>query len=195
MNRRDMLKVTGNAAAMPDMKGKSHAEAAIIREGEAKEACKVTGSRPLFLNQIDGSTEVNRERYKEMLELDSWRRLGSSFALYYFEVMPGTQTQMFHLTDWVDITSTRARKHEACCCNAAEAFCHHIEPDSRYSYGDIHLYRPSQNRRKACRTVPKMEQNLQKAVPSVTKSVIFLPDALRLPAIDLLFPISRQWPR
>lgn len=146
MNRRDMLKVAGNAAAMPDMKGKSHAETAIIREGEAKEACKVTGSRPLFLNQIDGSTEVNRERYKEMremLELDSWRRLGSSFALYYFEVMPGTQTQMFHLTDWVDITSTRARKHEACCCNAAEAFCHHIEPDSRYSYGDILLFVPS----------------------------------------------------
>lgn len=69
MNRRDMLKVAGNAAAMPDMKGKSHAEAAIIREGEAKEACKVTGSRPLFLNQIDGSTEVNRERYKEMCEM------------------------------------------------------------------------------------------------------------------------------
>ena len=129
MNRRDMLKVAGNAAAMPDMKGKSHAEAAIIREGEAKEACKVTGSRPLFLNQIDGSTEVNS--------------IGSRFALYYFEVMPGTQTQMFHLTDWVDITSTRARKHEACCCNAAEAFCHHIEPDSRYSYGDILLFVPS----------------------------------------------------
>ena len=42
------------------IKGKSHAEAATIREAEAKAACKVTGARPLFLSQIDGSTEINK---------------------------------------------------------------------------------------------------------------------------------------
>ena len=168
------------------IKGKSHDEAAAIREAEAKAACEVTGARALFLSQIDGSTEVNRNRYQEMREmlerekpdvvithwpidghrdhaacgilvLDSWRRLGRCFDLYYFEVMTGTQTQMFHPTDFVDITATRDRKHEACYCHesqklqsvmdgwhipmeqfrgiecrckAAEAFVHHVEPVS-----------------------------------------------------------------
>ena len=168
------------------IKGKSHAEAAVIREGEALAACKVTGARPLFLGQIDGSTEVNRNRYQEMREmlesekpdvvithwpidghrdhaacgilvLDSWKRLGRPFELYYFEVMTGTQTQMFHPTDFVDITTTQERKHKSCYCHesqklqsvmndwhipmerfrgiecrckAAEAFVHHVEPVS-----------------------------------------------------------------
>ena len=162
------------------IKGKSHDEAAAIREAEAK------GARALFLSQIDGSTEVNRNRYQEMREmlerekpdvvithwpidghrdhaacgilvLDSWRRLGRCFDLYYFEVMTGTQTQMFHPTDFVDITTTRERKHQACYCHAsqklqsvmddwhipmeqfrgiecrckaAEAFVRHVEPAS-----------------------------------------------------------------
>ena len=168
------------------IKGKSHAEAAVIREGEALAACKVTGARPLFLGQIDGSTEVNRNRYQEMREmlerekpdvvithwpidghrdhaacgilvLDSWKRLGRPFELYYFEVMTGTQTQMFHPTDFVDITTTQERKHKSCYCHesqklqsvmndwhipmerfrgiecrckAAEAFARHVEPGS-----------------------------------------------------------------
>ena len=168
------------------IKGKSHAEAAVIREGEALAACKVTGARPLFLGQIDGSTEVNRNRFQEMREmlerekpdvvithwpidghrdhaacgilvLDSWKRLGRPFELYYFEVMTGTQTQMFHPTDFVDITTTQERKHKSCYCHesqklqsvmndwhipmerfrgiecrckAAEAFVHHVEPVS-----------------------------------------------------------------
>ena len=85
-------------------------------------------------------------------------------------------------------------KHAAAMQLRPSATISNLIPDT-HTETSFYLYRPSQNRRKACRTVPKMEQNLQKAVPSVTKSVIFLPDALRLPAIDLLFPISRQWPR
>lgn len=166
--------------------GKSHEEAAAIREREAKAACALTGARPLFMNQIDGSTEVNLDRYREMREmlerekpdlvithwpidghrdhavcgilvLDAWRRLDRCFELYYFEVMSGTQTQMFHPSDWVDITSTRDRKYKAsychesqnlqevmegwhdpmerfrgieCRCTFAEAFLHHVEPVS-----------------------------------------------------------------
>ena len=175
--------LTRGEAGIP---GKSHEEAAAIREKEARAACAVTGARPLFMNQIDGSTEVNLDRYREMREmlekekpdivithwpidghrdhavcgilvLDAWRRLDRQFELYYFEVMSGTQTQMFHPSDWVDITATRDRKYKAsychesqdlkevmegwhdpmerfrgieCRCEAAEAFLHHVEPVS-----------------------------------------------------------------
>lgn len=168
------------------IRGKSHEEAAAIREAEARAACAVTKARPLFMSQIDGSTEINRDRYiemREMLErekpdvvithwpidghrdhaicgllvLDAWRRLGRCFELYYFEVMSGTQTQMFHPSDWVDISATLDRKYKACYCHesqnlhevmehwhgpmerfrgiecrcsAAEAFLHHVEPVS-----------------------------------------------------------------
>ena len=168
------------------IRGKSHEEAAAIRELEAKAACAVTNARPLFMTQIDGSTEINRDRYNEMRELlerekpdvvithwpidghrdhaicgllvlDAWKRLDRCFELFYFEVMSGTQTQMFHPTDWVDITSTLDRKYKACYCHesqklqsvmerwhgpmerfrgiecrcaAAEAFLHHVEPVS-----------------------------------------------------------------
>ena len=49
--------------------GKSHDEAAAIRVVESENACKITGARHIFMNQIDGNTEVNLERYKEMREL------------------------------------------------------------------------------------------------------------------------------
>ena len=175
--------LTRGEAGIP---GKSHAEAAAIRVKEAEAACAVTGARPLFMDQVDGSTEVNLDRYREMRELlerenpdivithwpidghrdhavcgilvlDAWRRLDRRFELYYFEVMSGTQTQMFHPSDWVDITATRERKYKAsychvsqdlkevmeewhdpmerfrgieCRCAFAEAFLHHVEPVS-----------------------------------------------------------------
>ena len=166
------------------IRGKSHSEAAAIREKEAINACAVTGASYIFMDQIDGSTEINRRRYDEMRELieketpdvvithwpidshrdhaicgalvlDAWRRLDRSFELYYFEVMTGTQTQMFHPTEWVNIESVLDRKYKACYChesqqleevmkdwhgpmerfrgiecrcNAAEAFVHHTAP-------------------------------------------------------------------
>ena len=168
------------------IRGKSHEEAAAIRVKEAEAACTLMDARPLFMDQIDGSTEINRDRYLEMREmlerekpdivithwpidghrdhaicgllvLDAWRRLDRRFELYYFEVMSGTQTQMFHPSDWVDITATRERKYKACYCHEsqnlqkvmegwhapmerfrgiecrcayAEAFLHHVEPVS-----------------------------------------------------------------
>jgi len=118
-------------------------EAARIRTAEAGAACSILGARPLFLGQIDGATEVNAERYEDvrgvlaserpdvvlchwpvdthrdhraaaLLTYDGWLRLGRPFALYYYEVMSGSQTQVFHPTHFVDITRTRERKHEAC---------------------------------------------------------------------------------
>ena len=116
--------LTRGEAGIP---GKSASEAAAIRVVESENACRVTGARHVFMNQVDGNTEVNLNRYKEMRELidrenpdvvlthwpidahrdhavcgmlvlDAWRRLGRRFPLYYFEVMTGEQTQMFHPT-------------------------------------------------------------------------------------------------
>ena len=131
------------------IRGKSHSEAAAIRVKEATNACGVMGASYLFMNQIDGSTEINKDRYTEMQELlekekpdvvithwpidghrdhavcgllvlDAWKRLDRCFKLYYFEPMTGTQSQLFHPTDWVDISSVAERKHKACRCHESQ---------------------------------------------------------------------------
>ena len=138
--------LTRGEAGIP---GKSHSEAAAIRVVESENACKVTGARHIFMSQVDGNTEVNLERYKEMRELidrenpdivmthwpldghrdhalcgilvmDAWRRLERRFKLFYFEAMSGTQSQMFHPTHWVNIEPVLERKHEACNCHVSQ---------------------------------------------------------------------------
>lgn len=125
------------------IEGKSHAEAAAIRTAEARKACEILKARSAFAGQINGDTVVSRERYEEfrkilegegpdlvfthwpidthpdhraisLLVYDAWLRGGKRFALYYFEVMSGTQTQQFSPTHYVDITATEARKRAAC---------------------------------------------------------------------------------
>ena len=156
------------------------------RTQEEAEACALLGATPHFLAEIDGDAyasggsvgllaEILRALHPVavfthwpvdghrdhavcgILVLDAWRRLDRRFELYYFEVMSGTQTQMFHPSDWVDITTTRDRKYKAsychvsqdlkevmdewhdpmerfrgieCRCAFAEAFLHHVEPVS-----------------------------------------------------------------
>jgi LmbE family N-acetylglucosaminyl deacetylase len=140
------------------IKGKSHAEAATIRTAEAQKACEILKVRAVFAGQIDGATEVTPDRYDEFRKLleaekpdmvfthwpvdthrdhraisllvyDAWLRSGRKFALYYFEVLTGSQTQTCHPTDYVDITATEARKREACFAhesqNPAEFYPHH----------------------------------------------------------------------
>lgn len=131
------------------IEGKSHDEAATIRVAEAIEACKILNARHIFLTQIDGNTEINKARYIEMREIiekenpdivfthwpidshpdhrvcsllvyDAWRRLGYNFELYYFEVMSGTQTQLFSPTDYVDITEVAETKKKACMCHKSQ---------------------------------------------------------------------------
>ena len=123
--------------------GKSHEEAANIRTAEAEAACRLLGSRPVYLGQIDGATEVNARWYDEaqrvlteekpdlvithwpidthrdhrvisLLIYDAWLHSGKAFDLYYFEVEAGSQTQHFWPTHYVDITKVEARKREAC---------------------------------------------------------------------------------
>lgn len=131
------------------IEGMSHSEAAAVRVVESENACRVMGVRHIFMSQIDGNTEVNLARYKEMRELlererpdvvithwpidghrdhaacgmlvfDSWRRVGRTFDLYYMEAMSGTQSQMFHPTHWVNIESVVKQKHDACLCHVSQ---------------------------------------------------------------------------
>lgn len=129
--------------------GKSHDEAAEIRTREGINACRILDARPIFMSQIDGNCEINKSRYVEMRELiaaeqpdivfthwpidshpdhrvcsllvyDAWRRLDYCFDLYYFEVMSGTQTQLFQPTDYVDITAVATQKRQACYCHESQ---------------------------------------------------------------------------
>lgn len=131
------------------IKGKSHEEARTIRQAEALQACKTMGVKAIFLTQIDGNTEANKERYAEMKALieqekpdmvithwpidshrdhrvcavlvyDAWRQSGYSFDLYYGEVMTGLQTQNFTPTLWVDITDYHNKKIEAYMCHESQ---------------------------------------------------------------------------
>jgi len=131
------------------IKGKSHEEAAAIRSAECEKACAILKARPLFAGQIDGDTEVNALRYEAFrrileaerpdvvlthwpidshrdhravsyLVYDAWLKGRKKFALFYFEVNMGDQSQCFHPTDYVDITSTEPRKRAACYAHASQ---------------------------------------------------------------------------
>ena len=155
--------LTRGEAGIP---GKSHQESAEIRVAEATNACKMMGVRPVFLTQIDGNAEVNKERYAEVKQLlenekpdivfthwpvdshadhrvcytlvyDAWRRLGYNFELYFFEVMSGVQTQLFSPTDWVDITDAAQLKRDASFCHVSQ------NPENWYdsSHGNMEIFR------------------------------------------------------
>jgi len=131
------------------IEGKTHEEAAAIRTAEAEKACTLLGAQPLFAGQIDGDTELNRARYRDfqkilqsthpdlvlthwpidslrdhraasLLVYDAWLASGRKFALYYYEVDQGEQTQIFHPTHYVDITQTESRKRSACFLHASQ---------------------------------------------------------------------------
>ena len=128
--------------------GKSPQETASIRTAEAEKSCEILGARPRFANQVDAGTEVSKSRYEEFWEIvqdekpdvlfthwpvdthrdhrvasllayDAWLRSGRRFALYYYEVELGSQTQSFQPNHYVDITTTEARKRTACFAHAS----------------------------------------------------------------------------
>lgn len=134
------LYLTKGEAGIP---GISADEAASIRMREAEKACSILKAEASFLDQIDGSTYVNNKEYNKiealirevdpivvftqwpidshpdhrtisLLIYDAWLQLRKSFALYYYEVMTGSQTQLFHPTDYVDITAHVEQKRRAC---------------------------------------------------------------------------------
>ena len=129
--------------------GKSEEEAAAIRHQEALNSCELMGIRPVFLTQIDGRSEINKDRYAEMkalmdaekpdlvithwpidchrdhrncslLVFDAWRLGGYKFDLYYTEVMSGLQSLNFTPTSYVDITPVRDLKIKAYLCHVSQ---------------------------------------------------------------------------
>ena len=131
------------------IKRKTHEEAAAIRTAEAVKACKILGVRPLFAGQIDGATEVTPARYADyrklvaaeapdviftqwpidrhadhracsLLAFDAWNAGGRKAALYYYEVDSGDETQLFHPTDYVDMTAVESLKHDACFAHVSQ---------------------------------------------------------------------------
>ena len=124
------------------IRGKSHQEAAAIRTAEAEAACKIIGAKPIFAGQIDGATELNRERVESLARLlaaeepdmvfthwpidthldhqiagllayRAWVASRRKFQLYFMEVDLGAQTQNFKPTDYIDITAVRDKKKAA----------------------------------------------------------------------------------
>jgi LmbE family N-acetylglucosaminyl deacetylase len=138
--------LTRGEAGIP---GKSHEEAASIRTAEALRACKILGARAEFLGQIDGSTEITKDRYDDIykffkrenpdivfthwpvdthrdhricsiLVYDAWLNLGKKFSLYYFEVESGIQTQNFSPSEYVNISSVITKKADSCMAHASQ---------------------------------------------------------------------------
>lgn len=129
-----------------------------IRTEEAKNACKILGATPLFLGQVDGETYVDKKSYESVFEVlnslkpdlllthwpidshrdhracslltyNAWLWMQNKPDFYFYEVMSGSQTQNFDPTDFVDISSVKKIKHQAC-------FAHKSQDIERYYQGD-----------------------------------------------------------
>jgi N-acetylglucosamine malate deacetylase 1 len=177
------LYLTRGQAGIP---GKTAKQAADIRTAEAESACRILKARAVFADQIDGAAEVTPERYAEftkliaavnpdvvltqwpvdghrdhracsLLTFEAWISSGKKFALYYYEVDLGTDTQCFRPTHYVDVAAVERLKRKACMahesqnptgfylqdhvpmlrfrgmecgCKLAEAFIHHDQSPS-----------------------------------------------------------------
>ena len=122
--------------------GKSDADAAAIRTAEAETACGIIGAKPVFAGQIDGATELTRERVNAMaallnaeapdvvfthwpidthmdhqvaslLTFRAYVATSRRFPVYLFEVNTGSQTMGFTPAQYVDITGVREKKKAA----------------------------------------------------------------------------------
>ena len=123
--------------------GVDHDEAAAIRTKEAEHACTILGAQPIFMGQVDGDSYVSASAYQQVSELlhaehpdlllthwpidthrdhrscsmltyDAWLRMEKKPDLYFYEVVSGGQTQNFAPTNFINISSVRSVKHEAC---------------------------------------------------------------------------------
>jgi LmbE family N-acetylglucosaminyl deacetylase len=122
--------------------GRSLSEAAAIRTAEAQTACELLGAKAVFAGQIDGATELNRDRVDalaallaaeapdvvfthwpidthmdhqvaSLLTLRAYVATGRRFPVYLFEVNTGSQTMGFTPAQFVDITGVREKKKAA----------------------------------------------------------------------------------
>ena len=131
-----------------------------VRIAEAKKACEILKARPAYANQINGHAIVDNEHYRAFqkiievenpdaifthwlidnhpdhratanLTYESWKQLKPRFALYYYEVSDGEDTNQFPApTHYVDITEVADRKKAACYAHASQS------PDFYYGLQD-----------------------------------------------------------
>lgn len=131
-----------------------------VRIAEAKKACEILKARPVWADQKNGHAIVDNDHYQafqKMLETENsdavfthwlidnhadhraianltyeaWKQLKHKFALYYYEVSDGEDTNPFPSpTHYVDISSTAETKKAACYAHASQS------PDSYYSLQD-----------------------------------------------------------
>ncbi len=131
-----------------------------VRVKEAGKACEILRARPLFASQIDGHAIIDAAHYGQFRKLleaerpdavfthwpidnhadhramfnlvyDAWLQMGRKFALYYYEVSTGEDTQQFAPTSYVDISKTEPRKRLACYAHASQS------PDSFYALQEM----------------------------------------------------------
>jgi N-acetylglucosamine malate deacetylase 1 len=127
-----------------------------VRTAEAAKACGILKANGAFVGQCDGHAIVDREHYDAFrsilaeekpdvlfthwpidshpdhraissLSYDAWAKMGKTYALYFYEVSNGEDTQMFAPTDYVNISATESIKKEACYAHASQS------PDKFYA--------------------------------------------------------------
>jgi LmbE family N-acetylglucosaminyl deacetylase len=149
--------------------GKSHEEAATIRRNECIQACKLLGAKPLFVDQVDGESVITNSemtrfqrllwnekphvvfahwpidshkdhQLSSVLTIQSWMEAPEKFTLYFYEVCSGSQTFLFHPTDYVDITGTQQLKWKALACHSSQKI---IGADGKYTQAMADCGHPS----------------------------------------------------
>ena len=123
---------------------------AATRISEAKKACTILGSNPMYTNQVNGNAIVDNAHYDEFKKLieaenpdalfthwpidnhpdhramanlayEAWKEMKQRFSLYYYEVSDGDDTNPFPApTHYVDITAVADRKQAACYAHASQ---------------------------------------------------------------------------
>lgn len=130
-----------------------------LRMAEAARACSVLKARPAYAGQANGHAIVDEAHYTAFREIllrekpdavfthwpidnhrdhraianltyDAWAESKHAFALYYYEVSDGEDTQQFAPTRFVDISAVEAQKRAACFAHASQS------PDHYYPLQD-----------------------------------------------------------
>ncbi|MGB3780580.1 MAG: PIG-L family deacetylase [Tunicatimonas sp.] len=138
--------------------GVAHDEAAAIRTKEAKRAADILGATPRFMGQIDGDSYVSATAYRQtfdflnaerpdlllthwpidthrdhrgcsMLTYNAWLWMEKKPDLYFYEVVSGGQTQNFAPTNFVDISTVRSVKHQACFAHVSQNIAARYQKD------------------------------------------------------------------
>ncbi len=125
---------------------------------EARRACEILKAHPVFADQCDGHAVVDAAHYDQLRRLleelspdvvfthwpidnhrdhraianltyDTWVTR-KNFALFFYEVSSGEDTQMFSPGDYVNVTAVEDRKRAACFAHASQS------PERYYSLQD-----------------------------------------------------------